>query len=66
MTGSEDLRACPFCANEKLTVVYADSGRTIVVKCNECGAHGPLATNQDPPGHAESMWNLRYGVGVEH
>ena len=63
---ANDLRPCPFCANEKLTIVYADSGRSITVKCDECGASGPRAMNTDPPGHAENQWNLRYGAGIEH
>jgi hypothetical protein len=63
---ANNLRPCPFCSNENLTVVYADGGRTVTVKCNECGACGPQATNSDPPGHAEFQWNLRYGVGIEH
>ena len=60
------LRACPFCANEKLTIAYADSGRTIVVMCSECKAMGPRASHTDPTGHAELLWNSRYGVGIEH
>ena len=61
-----DLRPCPFCANDRLTIVYADGGRAMAVKCDECGAVGPQATNSDPPGHAETKWNLRFGAGVEH
>ncbi len=56
------LRPCPFCANASLIVVHADGGRTIVVMCSECKATGPRATNTDPPGHAEDVWNTRFGV----
>jgi hypothetical protein len=63
---NSDLRPCPFCANDKLTIVHADGGRTITVMCSECKATGPRVTHTDPKGHAEHLWNLRYGVGIEH
>ena len=61
-----DLRPCPFCANHKLTTVYASGGRVVIVKCDECGATGPVATGTDPSGHAEFLWNQRYGTKTEH
>ena len=59
------LRCCPFCANETLTVasVIIEIGEVRCVKCPECGARGPLATGSNPPGHAEFLWNQRYGSG---
>jgi hypothetical protein len=32
--------------------------------CPECGAVDPMATPDDPPGHAEHLWNQRFGVGA--
>ncbi len=60
-----DLRCCPFCANETLTIasVIIEIGEVRCVKCPECGAHGPLATSNDQPGHAKFLWNQRYGSG---
>ena len=57
-----DLRPCPFCANERLSVVRAGTGKDAGVRvcCTECGASGPMASDQDPVGHAEHMWNQRF------
>jgi len=59
-----ELRPCPFCGNEKPTVVAMGSGKVerVSVVCSECGAVGPTAAADDPPGHAEYLWNLRYGI----
>jgi hypothetical protein len=32
------------------------------VVCPECGAVGPMTTADDPPGHAEYLWNQGYGT----
>ena len=63
-----DLRPCPFCANERLTVATFGNEQTrfVVVTCTECGAMGPRAVSTDPSGHAEHLWNQGFGVGVEH
>jgi hypothetical protein len=57
------LRCCPFCANENLVVVTFGSvaAKSTAVTCPECGALGPRASADDPPGHAQHMWNLRFG-----
>ena len=60
-----DLRRCSFCANAHLTVAavgHGDKVERIAVVCTECGAFGPMASADDPPGHAEFLWNQRYGV----
>jgi hypothetical protein len=59
-----DLRCCPHCANEKLIVasVITEGGEARCGRCPECGAHGPMATNRDPPGYAEFLWGARYGA----
>ena len=65
---SSDLRPCPFCANDRLTVATFGNEQVVytVVTCTECGAMGPRASGDEPPGHAEHLWNQRFGVGVEH
>jgi transcription elongation factor Elf1 len=65
---SSDLRNCPFCANRKLKLVVwpKDGVETLTIQCSECGATGPVATRKDGTGHAEFLWNLRHGVGIEH
>ena len=57
-------RACPFCANTRLTVTTFGDKRTpfVAVVCSECGAMGPRASASDPPGYAEHLWNQRFGV----
>ena len=64
----EALRPCPFCANTNLTVARLGYERKqfVVVTCSECGAIGPRANATDPQGHAEFLWNQRFGVGKEH
>jgi len=57
-----DVRSCPFCANVKLTTVCASGGRVVIVKCDECGATGPVATGADAAGHAGFLWNQRFGA----
>jgi hypothetical protein len=58
-----NLLCCPFCANETLTIasVIIEIDEVPCVKFPECGARGPLATSRDQPGHAEFLWNQRYG-----
>jgi hypothetical protein len=34
----------------------------VVVTCSGCGAMGPRANVTDPPGHAEFLWNQRFGL----
>ncbi|MET0165862.1 MAG: Lar family restriction alleviation protein [Vicinamibacterales bacterium] len=57
-----DLRPCPFCARVEpaLAAVGDDRVQYFVVTCPECGATGPRATSDDPPGHAEHLWNQRF------
>lgn len=59
-----DLRCCPFCANESLVVATVSDGETSTraVICPECGACGPRASEDDPPGHVEHLWNQRFGM----
>jgi hypothetical protein len=59
-----DLRPCPFCAHEKPTLVMMGSGTVerVSVVCPECGTDGPSTTADEPPGHAEYLWNQRYGA----
>jgi len=59
-----DLRPCPFCDGRQLVVarVTDDDRVSIAVVCLECGASGPRADGDDPPGHAEFLWNSRYGA----
>jgi uncharacterized Zn finger protein len=61
---AHDLRPCPFCANDKPVVIEAcrEWGATIALMCPECGALGPLALSDDPPGHAVFLWNQRFGM----
>ena len=68
MNPPSDLRPCPLCANERLAVanVGNDKRRLTVVPCSECGAVGPRANADDPPGHAEHLWNQRFGYKAEH
>jgi hypothetical protein len=57
------LRPCPFCAHDEpvLAAFGRDAVERIAVICPECGALGPMATADDPPGHAEHLWNSRFG-----
>src|SRR5439155_10050129 len=61
---SIDLRPCPFCANTHLTVATLVHEQTqfVVVTCSGCGAMGPRANVTDPAGHAEFLWNQRFGA----
>src|SRR5207248_11557414 len=61
---SINLRPCPFCASANLTVATVGSEQTqfVVVTCSGCGAMGPRANVTDPPGHAEFLWNQRFGL----
>lgn len=63
------LKACPFCDNRRLKTVTADySGiTTAAVLCSERCAHGPIAHQSDPIGHAEFLRNQRKaGPASEH
>ena len=59
-----DLRRCPFCYSDNLTIATAtdDENATVAVVCLECGATGPKGNASDPPGHVEYMWNQRWGA----
>jgi len=59
-----ELRPCPFCAHDAPTVATVGNEQLLffVVTCGECGAIGPYAANDDPPGHAEHLWNPRFGL----
>jgi hypothetical protein len=59
-----DLRPCPFCDGRQLVVarITDDDRVAIAVVCPECGASGPRADGDDPPGHAGFIWNARYGA----
>jgi Lar family restriction alleviation protein len=61
---ARELRPCPFCANDKPVVVQSEQelADIVVVVCHECGAVGPHATAEDPAGHAEFLWNQRFGM----
>jgi hypothetical protein len=39
-----------------------DAARNVAMVCTECGAIGPCASADDPPGHAEYLWNQRFGM----
>jgi hypothetical protein len=56
------LAPCPFCAHESplLAALGDDRVRYVAVLCSVCGAIGPRATGEDPPGYAEAMWNERH------
>jgi hypothetical protein len=58
-----DLRSCPFRADEKPVLSAGGWIRVEAVAaiCPKCGALGPMATGDDPPGHAERLWNSRFG-----
>jgi hypothetical protein len=62
--GSIDLRPCPFCASTRLTVATLGEEQMefVVVTCTGCRAMGPRANVTDPPGHAEFLWNQRFGL----
>ena len=57
-----------FCANDQLTVATFGNEQTqyVVVACSECGAMDPRASTSDPPGHAEHLWNQRFGADAEN
>ena len=57
-----DLRHCPFCNHERPTLVAmgGDKVDRVSVVCPECGTVGPATTADDPPSHAEYLWNQRY------
>lgn len=48
-----DLKPCPYCGNENLTLVAmgGDEIKRVSVVSTECGAVGPTAAADDPPGH---------------
>ncbi len=59
-----DARPCPFCGHPEPRVTIttaAQEHRYEGVSCPECGAVGPRALPEDPPGQALFMWNLRFG-----
>ena len=58
------MSAIDLCGNEKPTPVAmgGDTIKRVSVVCTECGAVGPTAAADDPLGHAEYLWNLRYGA----
>jgi len=58
-----ELRPCPFCAHDRpaLATVGNEQLQFFVVTCLECGAIGPRAPSDDPPAHAEHLWNQRLG-----
>ena len=58
------LRACPYCASENLSLATLDSNQLqfVAVTCSGCGAMGPRANVTDPAGHAEFLWNQRFGL----
>jgi hypothetical protein len=64
MEPSRPLRSCTFCADAApiLAAVRRDGVERISVMCAECGAVGPMATADDPSGHAEHLWNQRFGI----
>jgi hypothetical protein len=39
-----------------------DKVERVSVACTECGCAGPMTAADDPPGHAEDLWNQRYGA----
>jgi len=61
---ADDLRPCPFCGHDAPTLVVmgGDHVERVSVVCAECGAVGPMTIADDPPGHAEYLWNQRYGA----
>jgi hypothetical protein len=61
---SPDLRPCPFCDGRQLVVarITDDDRVSIAVVCRECGATGPRADGDNPPGYAEFLWSACYGA----
>jgi hypothetical protein len=59
-----ELRTCPFCAHSApiLAAVGRESVERVAVMYPEYGAVGPMATADEPPGHAEHLWNQRFDV----
>ena len=45
-----------------LVAMGGDKAERVSVVCAECGDVGPMTTADDPPGHAEYLWNQRYGA----
>lgn len=61
MESSTLLEPCPFCAHTAPLVAALGEERVryVAVVCGECGAIGPRATEADPPGYAQALWNDR-------
>lgn len=53
----------PFYAHDRPELVAVGDGRarSVVVVCPECGAARP-PSGDDPPGHAEYLWNRHFGI----
>jgi len=51
---NSDLKSCPFCGNEKLTIGFFGNLRAVV--CSDCGAQGPMQSNSI---FAEEGWEGR-------
>lgn len=49
----EALLGCPFCGEHDLEIGHNIAGG-YCVRCNECGAHGPIATSEE---RARKWWN---------
>ena len=60
------LKPCPFCGHwPPLPVDVGVEGFEIRhMRCEKCGAVGPRATDNDPPGHELELWNRRHGLLV--
>ena len=51
----------PHCASDDLAVIEIEIDTVaLAVRCNECGATGPVSLSDDPA-HAIFAWNQRMG-----
>ena len=55
-----ELKPCPFCGSDNVTLEFVDRHMYWEVNCNDCFAAGPVTTDGETEQAARVGWNTRH------
>ena len=60
----KNIKGCPFCKKQNITVEHSTEGQGTQLRyceCSDCKARGPYVSSYDTDGDPVELWNHRDG-----